>query len=147
MREIKFRAWDDGAKAWLLGYDLPNLGGFSLIGESVLLGDWAAIIDQYIFERGGRKQEDLKVMQHTGLTDKTGRELYEGDICAGNWPYAKRCVVRWAPRRGAFMFSGVAGEGLGAGGGAAYDREGYKLSSAVVEVIGNIYENPELLAA
>mgnify|MGYP001584566705 CR=1 FL=1 len=30
-REIKFRAWDNKKKEWLFGYELPNLGGFSLV--------------------------------------------------------------------------------------------------------------------
>lgn len=37
-REIKFRAYNTKLKKWKFGYDNPNLGGFSLIGEVVLMG-------------------------------------------------------------------------------------------------------------
>jgi hypothetical protein len=66
MREIKFRAWDD--KKWLLGYELPNLGGFSLFGEVVMLDEWSHILDTFLFERDGHKADDLKVMQYTAPT-------------------------------------------------------------------------------
>ncbi len=34
-RQIKFRAWDNKDKKWLLGYEYPNLGGFSMFGENI----------------------------------------------------------------------------------------------------------------
>lgn len=137
MRELKFRAWD-GEKLHLwysethpaahsLGCTHPKLHYLPI---SYLVGD----SNDWVWE------------QFTGLKDRDGRDIYEGDICDGNWPYAKRCAVVWDEARGSFMFRGVAGNGLG-NGGAAYDSKGYKLNAAKVTVIGNVHQNPELLTS
>lgn len=129
MRTIKFRAWDDKKKRWLLEY--KALGGFSLFGETVIFDEWGATADSYIFERHGRKLDDLKVMQFTGLLDKNGREIYEGDIWRSTaHPEHKPTVVEW--------------RSLSTGYQEAYGY-GFFEPLAYVEVIGNIYENPELL--
>jgi hypothetical protein len=79
-------------------------------------------------------REDVKLLQYTGLEDKNGIEIYEGDICEnGDWEEDAHCyrtwndVVEW--KDGDAGFSGT------------YPNvDGMKC-----EVIGNIYENPELL--
>ena len=76
MRTIKFRAWDDSKKEWLLGYEYPNLGGFSLDGECVLMGEWANVCTSFMFENNNRKRTDLKLMQFTGLKDKIEKDWY-----------------------------------------------------------------------
>ena len=79
------------------------------------------------------EREDWKLMQFTGLLDKNGKEIYEGDVVT-------RAGAGFATRRNtvSYMDSGFSP--------FAYDDfgdEGYAASSC--EVIGNIYENPELL--
>jgi hypothetical protein len=132
-REIKFRAWDNKEKQWLLGYELKNLGGFSLVGETVLLGEWSHVIDPFLFSRNGYKFDDLKIMQYTGLEDKNGKEIYERDILApcGIW-IEKPTAVTF--ENGAFGLDGNSFH---------YGFE--ELNWKDLEVIGNIYENPELL--
>jgi hypothetical protein len=87
------------------------------------------------------QRDGLEVMQYTGLNDKNGTEIYEGDLVR----YAKHEVLIVEYRAPAFTLrnpnandywqwaSGL--EGLGQGG--AVD----------VEVIGNIWDTPELLEA
>ena len=127
MRQIKFRAWDKKEKKWLLGYDVGNLGGFSLFGECMLMDEWSAILNEYLFDRNGHTAEDLVVMQFTGLLDKNRKEIYEGDYFASGTFVG--VVVYW---RCAF--------GTGEG------QDFTPLDQYVGEVIGNIYENPELLS-
>lgn len=84
--------------------------------------------------------EDFELNQYTGLTDKNGKEIYEGDVLLWN---ERKLEVRW----------GNAGWGLhsdlfksfGHPNGDTcnpYNTPGYTPKS---EIIGNIYENPELL--
>lgn len=87
-------------------------------------------------------------MQYTGLKDRNGKEIYEGDIVAGrNAPDYVKSVVRIGMSEtevdfGEYSISkpyyGVYLEG-------SIDLEG-RLLRGEMEVIGNIYENPELLS-
>lgn len=143
MRTIKFRAWDDGKKEWLLGYNYPNLGGFSLDGECVLMGEWANICTSFMFENNNRKRTDLKLMQFTGLKDKNEKEIYEGDIVIYD-----RGVGNWTGKRMATTHEIVFNDEVFAfvlKYGSSYIKL-RKHWNYTYEVIGNIHENPELLS-
>ncbi len=145
MREIKFRAWDNKKKEWLMGYEMPNLGGFSLIGEMVLLGEWSQVIDKFLFSRDGYTPDDLRIMQYTGLEDKNGKEIYEGDIVhlTKGW-HTVESDEREKDTGEDFIegeikyFIPYAGFGIS---GIGFDQ----LNLFPREIIGNIYENPYLL--
>jgi hypothetical protein len=75
----------------------------------------------------------IEIMQSTGLKDKNGKEIYEGDILRGGEPIGgepRISVIEWinTPYAACFNF-------------------GFLPAAHFCEVIGNIYENPELMEA
>jgi uncharacterized phage protein (TIGR01671 family) len=109
MREIKFRAWD-------------ILEGM-IYGNSSL----ASIVSAQELSKMGA----VKLMQYTGLKDKNGKEIYEGDIVkiySKNHKWAGMRVVEWDNERAMFSPSRIRHK-----------------DTTEVEIIGNIYENEDLL--
>ncbi len=121
-REIKFKVWDK------IMEDIAPL--------VELHSDWVAI--PIMDEEGGhlekRKIEDVELMQFTGLHDKNGKEVYEGDIVKYRTHPMKtsKGIVVWSKNEPALKILD--------------DHIYYSLGSInMIEIIGNIYENPELL--
>lgn len=126
MRTIKFRIWDKNKNEWLGASDSNSLEwyGFHLVGECMTVQappHW--VLDNGIVE------------QYTGLKDKNGKEIYEGDVLDAK--DIGRFEVKWYDVTASFQF--------------APNKEmeyhipfnGYQTSSC--EVIGNIHENGDLL--
>jgi len=111
-REIKFRAWHPLNKEMLY----PYATGFSSILTS---GD---LLNRFDPEH---------LMQFTGLFDRLGKEIYEGDIIQLNDII---CPITF--NDGAFQMVTLESQGRS---NAIQDRVRH------FEVIGNIYENPELI--
>jgi uncharacterized phage protein (TIGR01671 family) len=125
MREIKFRAWDKQASVML-----PDV----MTGNNLVI--YAIEPEEAKFEWDYMDRDVAVLMQYTGLKDCNGAEIYEGDI------------VLW-PDQGEFSFTAV----------VKWDHHSYYMDIITwhdnasfddqdgpeLEVIGNIYENPELL--
>jgi len=104
MREIKFRAWNDETKGMI-----PD------VQDELLIGAISSIPGLYL-------------MQYTGLQDKNGVEIYEGDIVT-----VGRALGDIKQEKHVVTFD--------------FDLLSYLLHipETVITVIGNIYQNPELL--
>ena len=75
--------------------------------------------------------DDVVLMQYTGLKDQEGTEIYEGDVV--NYFVKSNSIIEW--KNGGFIIKRVID--------GAYELIQSRI--AEIEVLGNIYENPELL--
>ena len=106
MRDIKFRVWDKQRQR----FSKNNMMGLDGIISS-------------------SHPEHYVLMQYTGLKDKNGVEIYEGDIVSGH--IFGICEVRYY--KNAFVLWSV-------------DKDfSRSYACELIEVIGNIYENPEIM--
>lgn len=126
MRDIKFRAWDYDTNTMIYpDSKLETIFCFDRVGLSVYQGN-------------GSELSSFELMQHTGLKDKNGVEIYEGDILYKNGYWA----IRIEYDNGSFMVRDL--------DKVRYNNKclNWYISSFDInswEVIGNIYENPDLL--
>ena len=89
---------------------------------------------------GGKKLSDLKLMQFTGILDINKKPIYEGDI-VNDEELGKGIVVF---QSGCFFMMYDADTNMEFLG-LKTDRFGRLQEKRIVEILGNIYENPELL--
>lgn len=139
MREIKFRAWDKKSKTMCRIKVLTDTGA-DLVGlptdvypASV---EWVDTHSSIVIPAGERwlPLSQIELMQYTGLKDKNDKEIYEGDI------------VREDYYTGEVQYhEGYASFGIQWHGDGRIWFSGFGWAEVDDEVIGNIYENPELL--
>lgn len=135
MNEIKFRAYNKRTQKM---YKVLVIFFYQKIVKlSGLDGKGKSFLEQF---------DDVVLMQYTGLKDKNGVEIFEGDYVVGvqylttspNVPFEIRGVVRYSERNTMF-YIGDKNKG--------HDMFMHSLGSTpyILEVIGNIYENSDLI--
>ena len=137
MREIKFRAKRLDNGKWVFGVPIPNSYGDRVFFIPLLLTDKIA----YPFERLVDWVVEVTpetIGQYTGLKDKNGVEICEGDIV--------ETVYNGEVFAGVVVYDLSEVDFKVTDGKEKYGRNfQYLAGNDENEVIGNIYENPELL--
>lgn len=140
----KFRAWDSLENK--MRYDIGVIE-FNAFDKNVSALAFNHHLDDTGYGEVDNSQSEyynalcFKLMQYTGLKDKNGKEIYEGDIVEFKYPYDKRVKtlgsIVWKEDKACFGID------------MKETTEKYELYRITAEhcltVVGNIYENPELL--
>lgn len=133
MREVKFRAWDTKHKKWY-GIDVLIDGN----GNPCYYDNYDNLIPM----------EDCEIVFYTGIKDKEGKEIYCGDIIK----ISRTAINEDSPtitdvyfHRGAFRWRHNDGSGSVVDFNSVVVLEGMESITQDVEIIGNVFENPELI--
>lgn len=124
MRKIKFRAWLKEKK--IIGEVL----GIDILHKEIFFSNE----DVNCYEHTDFK--DIELMQYTGLKDMREKEIYEGDIVKLRANHGIG-VIKYSDEWGAFVVEYIKPRPLSVLGINYYKED--------IEILGNIYENPELL--
>lgn len=144
MRQFKFRAWDERNE--VMHYD------FQFIKSGDSGNDWIVFISDKSGVKSGHSKDEhqivldnpyfrqqLKVMQYTGLKDKNGKDIYEGDVISfvAASGYADGIgLVKWNCNMCGFILVNHADD--------IYDSI-YDFTESILTIMGNVYNNPELV--
>lgn len=167
MREVKYRAWVEKEK------ELVDVITIYFEDRTVTLPIQTSVIAEEWWDKTTWNFEDVVLMQSTGLKDKNGREIYEGDIVKNVGPYSPtvrkygfgefkytnenlvvckelvgttlRHIIDFKTQNE--LPNGLTGMSPNGwyGPKPPIDNEQFWNFQRSFEVIGNIYENPELL--
>ncbi len=128
-RTIKFRIWNNKSKSWIHGpHERSSLDGVNLFGETILLGGF---MDGISLDN----LNDCVALQFTGVEDENGKEIFEGDIikiCIDDSPENPEWDLVEVKYFDSAFWAGNPDSPL-------YEEADW------CEVIGNIFDNPELI--
>lgn len=140
MREIKFRAWDPAGKKLYQHASISSDGkvDFCWNGTNQRLG-----LESYPGRTSdGVRYDEMIALQFTGLLDRNGKEIYEGDVVRGFDENEFGSVKDTPVHAKVIWWENSAGFQLEAIGPSEILHSDMAVN---VEVIGDIYSNPELL--
>lgn len=120
---IKFRAWDKETKT-MIDVSLIDFKKRELVGEHWKFG-----------ETNFMSFDEIELMKSTGLFDRNGQEIFEGDILYGYAGEDFWEIVEFDTEEGKWIRKDI-----------WYNSKlGLSENNEFMEIVGNIYENPELL--
>lgn len=128
----KFRAYDGGSLCRMYSPEevMVGNGDIWIIDEDGVAGEWIV-------------NNDLVLMQSTGLTDKNGKEIFEGDVVTDGYTTGD---IKNHPTLGFYMVDDNGTERWFSDNATTEDfEEDVETAYKILEIIGNIYKNPELV--
>lgn len=122
----RYRAYDGGSLCRMYSPEevMVGNGDIWIIDEDDVAGEWIV-------------NNDLILMQSTGLIDKTGKEIFEGDVLKVTDKHSWSEVVSFSEKKAMFVSKEI-------GFPESPLWEFFNTVLFEIEIIGNIYENPEL---
>ena len=130
----RFRAYNKATKEMYEVDDIMSIDfGKSEISVNTLFFEWT---NYYNFN-------DIELMQSTGLTDKNGKEIFEGDVVTDGYTTGD---IKNHPTLGFYMVDDNGTERWFSDNATIEDfEEDVETVHKILEIIGNIYKNPELV--
>ncbi|MDO4978755.1 MAG: YopX family protein [Candidatus Saccharibacteria bacterium] len=129
MRELKFRVWSNEQNTYDYTFPYNQNGTFYVSANGCLCSDFGNTVAPEL------RPDEFVIEQYTGLKDKNGKEIYEGDVIKTHKTMDKYFTVGYYMTRYGYApyFTPL------------MDYISGLVDGAEIEVIGNIHENPELL--